>query len=81
MEWAKSGILQEFQSKFASGFCGNIGCREKCRLIFSQIVWVGIDSTTPQYGNTGCRVFKGGGGTKLETFLPKNQHTQRKLLN
>ena len=23
----------------------------------------------------------GGGGTKLERFLPKNQHTQRKLLN
>ena len=22
-----------------------------------------------------------GGGTKLEIFLPKNQHTQRKLLN
>ena len=22
----------------------------------------------------------GGGGTKLERFLPKNQHTQRKLL-
>ena len=21
------------------------------------------------------------GGTKLESFLPKNQHTQRKLLN
>ena len=34
------------------------------------------------YGNTGCGVFKGrGGGTKLEMFLPKNQHTQRKLLN
>ena len=31
------------------------------------------------YGNTGCRVFKR--GTKLERFLPKNQHTQRKLLN
>ena len=27
------------------------------------------------YGNTGCGVFK------LERFLPKNQHTQRKLLN
>ena len=26
-----------------------------------------------QYGNTGCGV--------LERFLPKNQHTQRKLLN
>ena len=26
------------------------------------------------------RVFKWG-GTKLERFLPKNQHTQRKLLN
>ena len=33
-----------------------------------------------QYGNTGCGVFKRG-GTKLERFLPKNQHTQRKLLN
>ena len=33
-----------------------------------------------KYGNTGCGVFKRG-GTKLERFLPKNQHTQRKLLN
>ena len=32
------------------------------------------------YGNTGCGVFKRG-GTKLERFLPKNQHTQRKSLN
>ena len=32
------------------------------------------------YGNTGCGVFKRG-GTKLKRFLPKNQHTQRKLLN
>ena len=32
------------------------------------------------YGNTGCGVFKRG-GIKLERFLPKNQHTQRKLLN
>ena len=32
------------------------------------------------YGNTGCGVFKRG-GTKLERFLPKNQHTQRQLLN
>ena len=33
-----------------------------------------------QYGNTGCGIFKRG-GTKLERFLPKNQHTQRILLN
>ena len=26
----------------------------------------------PGYGNRGCRVFKGGGDTKLERFLPKN---------
>ena len=32
------------------------------------------------YGSTGCGVFKRG-GIKLERFLPKNQHTQRKLLN
>ena len=35
--------------------------------------------TSDQYGNTGCGVFKR--GTKLKRFLPKNQHTQRKLLN
>ena len=32
------------------------------------------------YGSTGCRVLKRG-GTKLEIFIPKNQHAQRKLLN
>ena len=29
------------------------------------------------YGNTGCGDFKGG-GTKLERFLSKNQHTYSK---
>ena len=33
-----------------------------------------------EYGNTGCGVFQTG-GTKLDRVLPKNQHTQRKLLN
>ena len=37
--------------------------------------------TNDAYGNTSCRVFKGGRGTKLERFLPKDQYTQRKLLN
>ena len=32
------------------------------------------------YGSTGCWVFMWG-GMKLERFFPKNQHTQRKLLN
>ena len=32
------------------------------------------------YVSMGCGVFKRG-GTKLERFLSKNQHTQRKLLN
>ena len=40
----------------------------------------GMGKLGQQYGNTGCGVFKRG-GTKLERFLPKNQHTQRKLLN
>ena len=35
---------------------------------------------TSRYGNTDCGVFKRG-GAKLERFLHKNQHTQRKLLN
>ena len=39
-----------------------------------------VHGTRPQYGNTGCGVFLRG-GTKLEWFLPKNQHPQRKLLN
>ena len=34
----------------------------------------------PSYGSTGSGVFKRG-GTKLERFLPKNQHNQTKLLN
>ena len=38
-------------------------------------------SSGAQYGNTGCRIFKWVGGTKLERFLPRNQHAQRKLLN
>ena len=33
------------------------------------------------HGNTGCQVFKGGGDTKFKRFLPKNHHTQRKLLS
>ena len=32
------------------------------------------------YGNMGCGVFKRW-DTKLERFLPTNQHTQRKFLN
>ena len=32
----------------------------------------------PSYGSTGSGVFKRG-GTKLERFLPKNQHNQTKL--
>ena len=34
---------------------------------------------TKYYGDTGCLVFKE--DTKLERFLPKNQHTKRKLSN
>ena len=40
----------------------------------------GKEGEDARYGNTGCGVFKLG-GTKLERFLPRNQHTQRKLLN
>ena len=46
-----------------------------------------IDKEGPvsSYGTTGCGDFKrrggGGGGKKLERFLLKNQHTQRKLWN
>ena len=38
------------------------------------------ENETEQYGNTGCGVFKRE-DTELERFLPKNQYTQRKLLN
>ena len=37
----------------------------------------GIHYTVWQYGLWSFQT----GGTKLERFLPKNQHTQRKLLN
>ena len=38
-----------------------------------------VRHTISGYGNTGCGVQTG--GTKLERFLHRNQHTQRKLLN
>ena len=37
-------------------------------------------SMPQEFGSRGCRVFMWG-GMKLERFLPKNQHAQRKLLN
>ena len=43
-------------------------------IVLASILW------SEQYGNTGCGDFKRR-VTKLERFLPKNQHTQRKLLN
>ena len=43
---------------------------------YSRIFWLFMKG----YGNTGSGVFKRG-GTKLERFLPKNQHTQGKLLD
>ena len=49
--------------------------------IFDRLIASSISQpTTVDYGNTGCRVFKQG-GKKLERFLTKNQHTQRKSLN
>ena len=38
---------------------------------------IGLGPTLWQYGLWSFQA----GGTKLERFLPKNQHTQRKLLN
>ena len=35
---------------------------------------------TVNYGSKVCRVFKRG-DTKLERFLPKNQHNQKKFMN
>ena len=34
-----------------------------------------------KYGSTGLQFSRGGGVTLSEIFLPKNQHSQRKLLN
>ena len=44
------------------------------------LMYISKNYVVDSYGNTGCRVFKQG-GTKLERFLHKNQHTKRKLLN
>ena len=48
-----------------------------------QIMWEkGWKCIHDLYGYTGCRVFSFQTGvTKLEKILPKNQHTQRKLLS
>ena len=56
-----------------------------CRTILPKVglfdlFWSFLGIPTEYYGNTDCGVFQSG-GTKLERFLPKNQHTQRTLLN
>ena len=49
---------------------------KKCQITISIQV---VHERRVNYGNTGCGVFNG--GYKLERFLPRNQHIQRKLLN
>ena len=53
-------------------------CTQVCTFI-----WIGNwpDYVSAYFGSTGCRVFRQGGTTKLERFLPKNQRTKRKLMN
>ena len=55
-------------------------CDIRLRTLFFLSKCLDSVSLSMHYGNTGCGVFKRG-GTKLERFLPKNQHTQRKLSN
>jgi hypothetical protein len=39
-----------------------------------KLPWEILAHSHEDYGNTGCGVFeRGGGGTKLERFLPKGQ--------
>ena len=54
--------------------------REYYQELKSIIIFLDWVKMTARYGNTGYGVFKRG-GTKLKIFLPKNQHTQRKLSN
>ena len=62
-----------------NGFVTNV-CRKRWNHMHFLSTCTDSYSFCLHYGNTGCGVFKPG-GTKLERFLPKNQHTQRKLLN
>ena len=56
-------------------------CTKKVALIPTQILREYFHfGQCLHYGNTGCGFFQMG-DTRLERFLPKNQHTQRKLLN
>ena len=51
-----------------------VNVKQHCHQVSSIEDEVKVHSICLQYGNTGC-------GVKLERFLPKNQHTQRKFLN
>ena len=53
--------------------------QHRCHSYFTNVFFFFIQKvgTTEQYGNIGFQV----GDTKLEIFLPKNKHIQRKLLN
>ena len=68
--FSKSPILKKFSRKFQKLVLGLVELIDtKAVNVAKPILW--------QYGLWRFQT----GGTKLERFLPKNQHTQRKLLN
>ena len=58
----------------------DVSIETKEQISLARIQEMNTDHGYIHYGNTGCGVFKRG-GTKLERFLHKNQHTKRKSLN
>ena len=60
-------------------------CTALCKFIIAE--WIQVRFLKIKLYTDECLLWQYGlwsfqtGGTKLEKFLPKNQHTQRKLLN
>ena len=52
----------------------------RCSKYVTSLINQKISDNNVRYGNTSCLVFKRG-VQNWKDFLPKNQHTQRKLLN
>ena len=76
-ELVKVGDFENYDKPIDHGISGDVFVKDEKTLVIKGKACKIVKKPSVEYGNKGCGV----GGTELESFLPKNQHAQRKLLN
>ena len=72
----KVGNFKNYDQPKDHGISGEVFVKDEKTLVIKGKACKIVKKLSVEYGNKGCGV----GGTELESFLPKNQHAQRKQL-